>query len=512
MAVGHLTTLNSAKLSKWHLRAIIVAGVGFFTDAYDIFIINLAVPMMGYVYYQDNNNKVPSQYEGPLKGATAFGTLIGQLLFGYLSDKLGRKKMYGSELIIIIFATLCCALAGSWARGLNALAILGFWRFILGIGIGGDYPVSAVITSEFSSTNRRGMMIAAVFASQGIGILVAAIFTVIVLAIFQGAIRADTGNLDYVWRLMLGFGCVPAIFTVYFRLTMPESPRYTAEVRGDLAQASEDMKAVLGGADKDHENTGNPVEPGNNHELAVPDHHDQHDEGDIYKENRSFVHHFGQWKNLKVLLGTSLSWFFLDIAFYGLSLNQSYVLQAIGYSSSGLAPYDALWTSAIGNLIISLMGTVPGYWFTVFLIERMGRIRIQLMGFALLTIIFVILSAGFYKIRDTAVALFIALFTLAQFFFNFGPNTTTFVLPSEVFPTRFRSTAHGISAASGKLGAIIATFGFNELVEIGGKDGDHAFLPQTLGIFAGIMFLGFLTTFWIPETKGKSLEEISGEN
>ncbi|KAK9663429.1 hypothetical protein K7432_018103 [Basidiobolus ranarum] len=133
------------------------------------------------------------------------------------------------------------------------------------------------------------------------------------------------------------------------------------------------------------------------------------------------------------------------------------------------------------------------------------------MGFMMLTIIFVILSAGFEKIRDTALALFIALFTLAQFFFNFGPNTTTFVLPSEVFPTRFRSTAHGISAASGKLGAIIATFGFNQLVEIGGADGEHAFLPQTLGIFAGIMFLGFLTTFWIPETKGKSLEEICDE-
>ncbi|ORX89288.1 phosphate:H+ symporter [Basidiobolus meristosporus CBS 931.73] len=498
MAGEHLTNLSQSKLTKWHLRAIIVAGVGFFTDAYDIFIINLAVPMMGYVYYQDNNNKVPSQYEGPLKGATAFGTLIGQLLFGYLSDKLGRKKMYGSELIIIIFATLCCALAGSWARGLNALAILGFWRFILGIGIGGDYPVSAVITSEFASTNRRGMMIAAVFASQGIGILVAAIFTVIVLAIFQGAIRADTGNLDYVWRLMLGFGCVPAIFTVYFRLTMPESPRYTAEVKGDLEQAAKDLEEVYGQQSKEQIESEKHTP-----EQPVSSHHESH---------ITFTQHFGQWKNLKVLLGTSLSWFFLDIAFYGLSLNQSYILQAIGYSSSGLAPYDALWTSAIGNLIISLMGTVPGYWFTVFLIERMGRIRIQLMGFALLTIIFVILSAGFYKIRDTAVALFIALFTLAQFFFNFGPNTTTFVLPSEVFPTRFRSTAHGISAASGKLGAIIATFGFNELVEIGGKDGDHAFLPQTLGIFAGIMFLGFLTTFWIPETKGKSLEEISGES
>ncbi|ORX90019.1 MFS general substrate transporter [Basidiobolus meristosporus CBS 931.73] len=275
--------------------------------------------------------------------------------------------------------------------------------------------------------------------------------------------------------------CVPAIFTVWFRLNMPESPRYTMEVKGDVEKAARDLHAVLGDRDK------------------------------MGEEMVTFGQHFGKWKNLKVLLGTSLSWFFLDIAFYGLSLNQSYVLQAIGYSSKGMAPYDAMWTEAVGNMIISLMGTVPGYWFTVFLIERMGRIRIQLMGFAMLTAIFVVLSTGFHKIQETAVALFIALFTLAQFFFNFGPNTTTFVLPSEVFPTRFRSTAHGISAASGKLGAIIATFGFNQLVELGGADGDHAFLPQTLGIFSGIMFLGFLTTFWIPETKGKSLEQICEE-
>ncbi|KAK9763631.1 hypothetical protein K7432_009513 [Basidiobolus ranarum] len=490
---GELHSLEEPKLTGWHLRAIIVAGIGFFTDAYDIFIINLAVPMMGYVYYSNNNNKIPKQYEGPLKGATAFGTLIGQLLFGYLGDRLGRKKMYGSELIIIIFATICCAIAGSWVKGVNIVAVLGFWRFILGIGIGGDYPVSAVITSEFSSTKRRGMMIAAVFASQGTGILVGGLFTVIMLAIFQGAIRADQNNFDYVWRLMLAFGCVPAIFTVYFRLTMPESPRYTLEVNGDVEKTTEDLKGISGENDKGIMEA-------------------QHTVGKASRGSQlTFGQYFGQWKNLKVLLGTSLSWFFLDIAFYGLSLNQSYILQAIGYSSKGLSPYDAMWTEATGNLIISLMGTVPGYWFTVFLIERMGRIKIQLMGFAFLTIIFIVLSAGFYKIRDTAVALFIALFTLAQFFFNFGPNTTTFVLPSEVFPTRFRSTAHGISAASGKLGAIIATFGFNQLVEIGGKDGDHAFLPQTLGIFAAIMFLGFLSTFWVPETKGKSLEEISGE-
>lgn len=76
----------------------------------------------------------------------------------------------------------------------------------------------------------------------------------------------------------------------------------------------------------------------------------------------------------------------------------------------------------------------------------------------------------------------------------------------EVFPTKVRASAHGISAASGKAGAILASFAFNVLVDYGGEPGKHAFLPQTLGIFAGIMFLGLVVTLlWIPESKGLDL-------
>lgn len=75
--------------------------------------------------------------------------------------------MYGVELGIMMVATLGCCFAADTARGIGVLAMLGFWRFWLGFGIGGDYPVSAVITSEFASVSRRGQMMAAVFAMQG---------------------------------------------------------------------------------------------------------------------------------------------------------------------------------------------------------------------------------------------------------------------------------------------------------------------------------------------------------
>jgi PHS family inorganic phosphate transporter-like MFS transporter len=130
------------------------------------------------------------------------------------------------------------------------------------------------------------------------------------------------------------------------------------------------------------------------------------------------------------------------------------------------------------------------------------------MGFTMLTIMFVILGFGYNKILETSNALFIVLYTITQIFFNFGPNTTTFIVPGECFPTRYRSTAHGISAASGKVGSIVAQVGFGLLKDIGGS---NKWIDHLLELFAFFMMTGIFSSFLIPETKGKTLEELSGE-
>lgn len=104
---------------------------------------------------------------------------------------------------------------------------------------------------------------------------------------------------------------------------------------------------------------------------------------------------------------------------------------------------------------------------------------------------------------------FVFLYCMANFFQNFGPNTTTFIIPGEVFPTRYRSTGHGISAASGKLGAIVAQVGFSRLKDIGGP---NAFVKHILEIFALFMLTGIFSTMLIPETKGRTLEDLSNED
>ena len=103
--------------------------------------------MLGLVYWQTSNGVIPTSSETAIKVATSAGTVIGQVVFGYMADWVGRKRMYGIELIIILAATLAQSLTAS-STSLSLVGVMVFWRVIMGIGIGGDYPLSAVITSE----------------------------------------------------------------------------------------------------------------------------------------------------------------------------------------------------------------------------------------------------------------------------------------------------------------------------------------------------------------------------
>jgi len=223
----------------------------------------------------------------------------------------------------------------------------------------------------------------------------------------------------------------------------------------------------------------------------------------------SFRTYFNKWVNLKVLLGCSLAWFFLDIGYYGTSLNTSVVLQIIGYGKATTKGnqkiYDDLWNRAVGTCLINLAGTVPGYWFTVYFVDKWGRKPIQYMGFTMLTLLFGFMAIFYKELSKDHKTVFVVMYSFAQFFFNFGPNTTTFIIPAEVFPTAVRSTGHGISAASGKVGAIIAAQCFAVVAK-----GSFGF-KGVLYIFSICCFLGLLASFWVPETKGRTLEEINAE-
>ncbi|KAI9801711.1 MAG: acid phosphatase pho5 [Piccolia ochrophora] len=510
-----LADVDNAPFSWMHVRAVVVAGVGFFTDAYDIFAINLASSMLGVVFWQDSNHGlITSSADTAIKVATSGGTVIGQVGFGWLADIVGRKKMYGVELMIIIVATLAQALSSD-SPAMSITGLLIFWRVIMGIGIGGDYPLSSIITSEFATTKWRGAMMGSVFAMQGIGQFVAAMVALIVTVGFKESLQTATtfGDcsgvcglaVDKMWRVVIGFGAVPGCIALYYRLTIPETPRFTFDVSRDVEKATEDVKAY-----KEGKAEGRPDEIRRAQTI-----NDETQQLEIPKASwADFIQHYGQWKYGKILLGTAGSWFFLDVAFYGLGLNNTIILTAINYTG-GVDVYHRFRKAAVGNLILVCAGAIPGYWVTVATVDTIGRKPIQLMGFVILTVLFCIIGFAYDKLLPTPKAL-LALYVLAQFFFNFGPNATTFIVPGECFPTRYRSTSHGLSAGAGKLGAIVAQVVFGPLQRKGaapGATGTAAspWLKHVMQIFALFMFCGIFTTFLIPETKRKSLEELAGE-
>lgn len=484
-----LEEIDNAGFGWTQAKMIMIAGVGFMTDSYDIFAINLGSGMLGYAFW---HGSIPASTTTLIKVSTSVGTVVGQLSFGFLADVVGRKKIYGTELIIMICATILQCCVGE-SPAVEFVAIFVCLRIVMGIGIGGDYPLSSIISSEFSTTKWRGAIMAAVFSNQGLGQVLAGIVALVVVAAYKGdlehansakeCVGACVKANDQMWRILIGMGCVPGCIALYYRLTIAESPRYSLDIN-----EHDDMEKVA-----DAEAALDAVA----HEITPPK-----------ASFRDFWRHFGQWKYGKILIGTAGSWFMLDVAYYGLGLNTGVILKTIGYASSKNV-YKSLYNTAVGNLILVCAGSLPGYWVSAATIDTIGRKPVQLGGFIILTILFCILGFAYHKISDHGK---LALYVLAQFFQNFGPNTTTFIVPGECFPTRYRSTAHGISAASGKVGAIIAQTCIGTLINHGcSKEEPNCYLPHVMEIFALFMLIGIFTTLLIPETKRKTLEQISEE-
>jgi PHS family inorganic phosphate transporter-like MFS transporter len=133
----------------WQIWA--VAGSGFLTDSYNLFATNVILPSLAFVYW---SNDPAGDHETNINAITLTGSLLGQLIFGYLADKYGRRKLYGLELIVVIFGTLGFVQCSSGYNGsMDILAWIMFWRFFVGLGIGAEYPLSAVITAEYVSTS-----------------------------------------------------------------------------------------------------------------------------------------------------------------------------------------------------------------------------------------------------------------------------------------------------------------------------------------------------------------------
>ncbi|GER56947.1 phosphate transporter 1 [Striga asiatica] len=508
-----LNALDLAKTQWYHFTAIVIAGMGFFTDAYDLFCISLVTKLLGRLYYTHPNSPkpgtLPPNVQSAVNGVAFCGTLTGQLFFGWLGDRLGRKRVYGITLTLMVLCSIASGLSfGHHPK--SVMSTLCFFRFWLGFGIGGDYPLSATIMSEYANKKTRGAFIAAVFAMQGFGILAGGAVAMAVSAAFRNAypspdyqtdpVKSTVPESDYAWRLILMLGALPAALTYYWRMKMPETPRYTALVAKNARRAAADMSKVL------------QVELEGDHEMV-----DKIENGNEFGLfSKAFVRRHGLH-----LVGTTTTWFLLDIAFYSQNLFQKDIFTAIGWipPAKTMGALEEVYRIARAQTLIALCSTVPGYWFTVLFIDRIGRFVIQLMGFTCMTIFVFALAIPYHHwtIPENRIG-FVVMYSLTFFFANFGPNSTTFVVPAEIFPARLRSTCHGISAAAGKAGAIVGAFGFLYAAQPKDPSKRDAGYPAGIGVKNSLILLGCINalgmifTFLVPESNGRSLEEISGEN
>uniref|UniRef100_A0A2N9EJV6 Major facilitator superfamily (MFS) profile domain-containing protein n=1 Tax=Fagus sylvatica TaxID=28930 RepID=A0A2N9EJV6_FAGSY len=215
------------------------------------------------------------------------------------------------------------------------------------------------------------------------------------------------------------------------------------------------------------------------------------------------------------LVGTSVCWFLLDIAFYSQNLFQKDIFTAVGWlpAAKTMSAIEEVFTVARAQTIIVICGLIPGYWFTVAFIDYLGRFTIQLMGFFFMTVFMLALAIPYHHWTQNHIG-FVVMYSLTFFFANFGPNSTTFIVPAEIFPARLRSTCHGISAASGKAGAIVGAFGFLYAAQ-SKTNPDAGYRPgigvrNTLFVLACINFLGYIVYLIGSRVQGKIARGIDG--
>ena len=444
-------SLDDARLSPFHLRAVLVSGVGFFTDAYDLFIIGITATLVQQQWH------VGAAGLAVLTSMTLAGSVLGALGFGRAADLAGRTRAYWLVAAILIAGAIASALAPSFW-------VLVAARFALGIGIGGDYPVSAVLMSEYANRQDRGKLVSMVFAAQALGLIVGPLAALGLLG--SGLSHA------LAWRVLLGLGAVPAALVFYWRRKMPESPRYAEQVQGTGAETAVQLARFTRGK----------IGPD---ALEYPFKHRM--------DLRLF------WSFLKyryVLIGTAGAWFLFDYAYYGNTISAPRILQMV-------SPHASLMTITALQLAIFAIAALPGYLLSIAVMDRIGHRRLQWIGFVMMAVCFGL--AGIVPGVSAMLAPFLVLFGVSYFFSEFGPNTTLFVLPAEVFPVSVRATGHGISSAVGKLGAFTGVFVFGFIQAALGLRG-------SLILSAAVAVGGALLTLLLEEPAGRSLEDVSADD
>ncbi|MEE6177266.1 MFS transporter [Mycobacterium sp. 050134] len=399
---GVAKSIDDAKLGVFHFKAAATAGAGFFTDSYDLNVIG-TVTLLATKEFHLNGGQISM-----LTSSTLLAVALGAILFGRLGDVFGRRRVYGLEAVLMMTGALVSALAPNFT-----MLVVG--RLILGLGIGGDYPASGVIMTEYANRRNRGRLVGLTFIFYVFGQVCAYVVSLLILAV---------GIPDgMAWRLILGLGVLPSLLVLYQRRHMPESPRWTAE-RGDERQAREDFESFSAQS--------------RNSAFSAP--------SPLRAQRVGIRSVLASRRVLITLVGTAGSWFFFNVAVYGNAVSQPLLIKSI-------APHGTVLSNIALNAVLVVCFSLGGGIAGLLVLDRMPRRRLQIVGFAVCAAAMLVI--GVVPGLSASVVPFAFVFGVSLFGIAFGPNYTTMLLAAESYPTSIRSTCHGVSAGVAKVGAFL---------------------------------------------------------
>ncbi|MCO5566073.1 hypothetical protein L7F22_019749 [Adiantum nelumboides] len=444
----------------------VVTGMGLLVEGYVLFSVGNLTTLFKAVWPNCWGSAKPRQCDSQWIHAVDYleivGIIFGQILVGIEGDWIGRRFGMVQDALVMTLGSVM--LTAMWGTSLNGWVICYAWSlFIYGIGVGGEYPMTSTRAMEGSGTGaaattgdrmHRGRKVALAFTMQGWGQLLNQGVLLILLLIFHGSLDAPFSktSTQYVFRVSFGIIILPTLYLAYLRYY---KMKYTDRA---LNQAKSKAKNTSGYS----------------------------------------------WSTLKLagghywhrMVGTAFVWFINDVLFYGSKIFSGvFIAQITG--STGPSSLKTNWLYNLLNVGISLVG----YYLGALLIDhkQYGRKWMQTNGLLVIGVIFAICAGAwdtFVKPGPPTKA-FMALYFLSSFFTQFGPNVTSFLLAAEVYPAVVRSTAHGLSAASGKAGALMVAVLYNYI-----DNRTKFFVVFPFG-FAGALF----TLIFVPDVTSLDLRE-----
>lgn len=481
---AYLDALERQRLGAGQRKLLALSISGVFLDGYDITIISLGLLQLKSQFHMG------SFQTGFVAAAILVGNFVGAVLFGRIADRVGRRSMFIIDVVFFIVFAILSGLTQNYLQ-------LGAVRFLLGVGIGGDYALASPIIAEAMPTHKRGRLLT---LNWGLAWLSGELVSFAVGLLLLATTGADA------WRWMLMSGALPAIVVLVARRSMAESPRWLlAQGRADEAAAAVQLlssgKSTSGGGLAAPGAV--PTVPSDVAAVGVEASGAQASESVASAaaarttspsrttyEVGCWTELFGRFKR-NTWFGL-LNYVFEGAPFYALSVFLPTILKQAGYSKTNTG-------IATGNLLLQLTGLV-GIILIFLLVDRAGRRLVNYLGYSGVCLALV----AYVVVYPPSTAVLLLLFAVIEAAVWLGPASTDNLLLGELWPTRIRATGAGVCAGAGRLSAVAGTLLLP--VMIGHWGVQEAMIP-----FLVMAALGVANTVLLGvETKGRSLEALWG--